>query len=222
VFLQIARTAERGLLDGIFLADNYAGLNEESLKRPFRALDPSVLLAALATHTHHIGLVSTVPALYANPATVAREIASLDHVSKGRAAWNIITSQHDHTLRMFGLDSDLPQSAKYDKAGEFVTIVTQLWESLPPEAIVADAARSAYIDQDLLRPIDFQGRRRPRRHRRVPRPARAVAGRGVRAEQAVRLPVGRRTVHQPLDEAGRTRVLPGREAARGGEVGPRP
>ena len=157
VFLQIARTAERGLLDGIFLADNYAGLNEESLKRPFRALDPSVLLAALATHTHHIGLVSTVPALYANPATVAREIASLDHVSKGRAAWNIITSQHDHTLAMFGLDSDLPQSAKYDKAGEFLTIVTQLWESLPPGAIVADAARSAYIDQDLLRPVDFQG-----------------------------------------------------------------
>jgi FMN-dependent oxidoreductase (nitrilotriacetate monooxygenase family) len=157
VFLQIARTAERGLLDGIFLADNYAGLNEESLKRPFRALDPSVLLAALATHTHHIGLVSTVPALYANPATVAREIASLDHVSKGRAAWNIITSQHDHTLRMFGLDSELPQSAKYDKAGEFLTIVTQLWESLPPGAIVADAARSAYVDQDLLRPVDFQG-----------------------------------------------------------------
>jgi FMN-dependent oxidoreductase (nitrilotriacetate monooxygenase family) len=157
VFLQIARTAERGLLDGIFLADNYAGLNEESLKRPFRALDPSVLLAALATHTHRIGLVSTVPALYANPATVAREIASLDHVSKGRGAWNIITSQHDHTLRMFGLDGDLPQSAKYDKADEFVTIVTQLWDSLPPEAIVADAARSSYVDQDLLRPVDFQG-----------------------------------------------------------------
>ena len=157
VFLQIARTAERGLLDGIFLADNYAGLNEESLQRPFRALDPSVLLAALATHTHHIGLVSTVPALYGNPATVARQIASLDHVSKGRAAWNIITSQHGHTLRIFGLDSDLSQSAKYDKAEEFVTIVTQLWESLPPEAIAADPARSAYIDQDLLRPIDFQG-----------------------------------------------------------------
>jgi FMN-dependent oxidoreductase (nitrilotriacetate monooxygenase family) len=157
VFLQIARTAERGLLDGIFLADNYAGLNEESYKRPFRALDPSVLLAALATHTRHIGLVSTVPALYGNPATVARQIASLDHVSKGRAAWNIITSQHEHTLRIFGLDSELSQSAKYDKAEEFVTIVTQLWESLPPEAIVADAARSAYVAPDRLRPVDFEG-----------------------------------------------------------------
>jgi alkanesulfonate monooxygenase SsuD/methylene tetrahydromethanopterin reductase-like flavin-dependent oxidoreductase (luciferase family) len=98
-----------------------------------------------------------VPALYGNPATVARQIASLDHVSKGRAAWNIITSQHDHTLAMFGLDGELPQAAKYDKAEEFVAIVMQLWQSLPPAAIVADAARSAYIDEDRLRPIDFQG-----------------------------------------------------------------
>ena len=85
VFLRIARTAERGRLDGIFLADNYAGLAEESFKRPFRALSPGVLLAALATHTSHIGLVLTAPALYGDPATLAREIASLDHVSRAAA-----------------------------------------------------------------------------------------------------------------------------------------
>jgi alkanesulfonate monooxygenase SsuD/methylene tetrahydromethanopterin reductase-like flavin-dependent oxidoreductase (luciferase family) len=67
VFLRISQTAERGLLDGLFLADNHAGLNEEPVERPFRALDPSVLPAALATHTQHIGLVPTVPALYGNP-----------------------------------------------------------------------------------------------------------------------------------------------------------
>ncbi len=156
-FVQIARTAERGLLDGIFLADNYAGLAEESLRRPFRALSPGVLLAALAAHTEHIGLVLTAPALYGSPVTLAREIASLDHVSKGRGAWNIITSQHPHSLAILGLDGELPRSAKYDKADEFVTIVTELWESLPPAAIVADATRSAYIDTDLLRPVDFQG-----------------------------------------------------------------
>jgi FMN-dependent oxidoreductase (nitrilotriacetate monooxygenase family) len=156
-FLEIARTAERGLLDGIFLADNYAGLAEESYKRPFRALSPGVLLAALATHTSHIGLVLTAPALYGDPATLAREIASLDHVSKGRGAWNIITSQHEHSLAILGLSGELPRPAKYDKADEFVTIVTQLWGSLPPEAIVADAARHAYIDKSLLRPVDFQG-----------------------------------------------------------------
>jgi len=157
VFLRIARTAERGLLDGIFLADNYAGLAGESFKRPFRALSPGVLLAALATHTSHIGLVLTAPARYGDPVTLAREIASLDHVSKGRGAWNIITSQHEHSLKILGLDGELARSAKYDKADEYVTIVTQLWESLPPEAIVADAASSTYVDAGRLRPVEFQG-----------------------------------------------------------------
>jgi FMN-dependent oxidoreductase (nitrilotriacetate monooxygenase family) len=157
VFIEIAKTAERGLLDGIFLADNHGGLSEESYQRPFRALDPSVLLAALATHTSHIGLVSTVPALYGNPASVARQIASLDHISKGRAAWNVITSQHDHTLKIFGIEAELGQAAKYDKADQFVTIVTQLWDSLPSTAIVADRERSIFVDRDGLQPVDFQG-----------------------------------------------------------------
>jgi FMN-dependent oxidoreductase (nitrilotriacetate monooxygenase family) len=157
VFLRIAQTAERGLLDGIFLADNYAGLAEESFKRPFRALSPGVLLAALATHTRHIGLVLTAPALYGDPATLAREIASLDIVSKGRGAWNIITSQHEHGRKILGADSELARSAKYDKADEYVTIVTQLWESLPTDAIVADAASTTYVDAGRLRPVEFQG-----------------------------------------------------------------
>jgi FMN-dependent oxidoreductase (nitrilotriacetate monooxygenase family) len=157
VFTEIAKTAERGLLDGIFLADNYAGLAGESFKRPFRALSPGMLLASLAAHTSHIGLVLTAPALYGNPATLAREIASLDLVSKGRGAWNIITSQHEHSLRLLGIDSELPRSAKYDKADEFVSIVTQLWESLPPSAIVADAATTTYVDAGRLRPVEFEG-----------------------------------------------------------------
>ena len=156
-FVEIAQTAERGLLDGIFLADNYAGLAGESFKRPFRALSPGVLLATLAAHTSRIGLVLTAPALYGNPATLAREIASLDLVSKGRGAWNIITSQHEHSLRLLGIDTELSRSAKYDKADEFVTIVTQLWESLPPSAIVADPASSTYVDAGRLRPVEFQG-----------------------------------------------------------------
>src|ERR1700712_728458 len=153
-FVEIAKVAERGKLDGIFLADGHAGVGEESFRRPFRSLSPSVLLATLAAHTKHIGLVSTIPALYGNPATVAREIASLDHVSKGRAAWNIITSQGDEVTKMFGLDEPLSQAAKYDKAEEFVSIVTQLWDSLPREALVADKASGNYIDRAKTRPID--------------------------------------------------------------------
>ncbi len=157
VFLQIAQTAERGLLDGIFLADNYAGLADESLKRPFRALSPGVLLAALATHTNNIGLVLTAPALYGDPVTLAREIASLDWVSKGRGAWNIITSQHPHSLAILGAGNEPTGSAKYDKADEYVSIVTQLWQSLPIDAIVADAATSTYVDASRTRPVEFQG-----------------------------------------------------------------
>src|ERR1700733_5560270 len=157
VFIRIAQTAERGLLDGIFLADNYAGLAAESFKRPFRALSPGVLLAALATHTSNIGLVLPAPALYGGPVTPPPETASLDHVSKGRGAWNTITSQHEHSLRILGLDRELARSAKYDKADEYVTVVTQLWESLPPSAIVADPASSTYVDAGRLRPVEFQG-----------------------------------------------------------------
>jgi FMN-dependent oxidoreductase (nitrilotriacetate monooxygenase family) len=156
-FVKIAKIAERGKLDGIFLADGHAGVGEENFRRPFRSLAPSVLLATLAAHTKHIGLVSTIPALYGNPATVAREIASLDQVSKGRAAWNIITSQGDEVTKIFGLDSALSQAAKYDKAEEFVSIVTQLWDSLPREALVADKASGIYIDKAKTRPIDYQG-----------------------------------------------------------------
>jgi FMN-dependent oxidoreductase (nitrilotriacetate monooxygenase family) len=116
-----------------------------------------VLLAAVATHTSNIGLVLTAPALYGDPVTLAREIASLDHVSKGRGAWNIITSQHEHSLKILGLDAELSRSAKYDKADEFVTVVTQLWDSLPPDAIVADAVSSTYVDAGRLRPVEFQG-----------------------------------------------------------------
>jgi FMN-dependent oxidoreductase (nitrilotriacetate monooxygenase family) len=156
-FIQIAKIAERGKLDGIFLADGHAGVGEESFRRPFRSLAPSVLLATLAAHTKHIGLVVTSPALYGNPATLAREIASLDQVSKGRAAWNIITSQGDEVLQIFGLDSALSQAEKYEKAEEFVTIVTQLWDSLPQEAFVADRASGTYIDKAKTRPVDFKG-----------------------------------------------------------------
>jgi FMN-dependent oxidoreductase (nitrilotriacetate monooxygenase family) len=156
-FIQIARTAERGLLDGLFLADNYAGFTPEAYGRPWRAIAPGVLLSALAMHTSHIGLVLTAPALFGDPATLAREVSSLDHVSRGRGAWNIITSQHEHQLAVLGAAGELPRSAKYDKADEYVSIVTRLWESLPPEAITADAARHTYVDRTRLKPVDFQG-----------------------------------------------------------------
>ncbi|WP_144631043.1 NtaA/DmoA family FMN-dependent monooxygenase [Bordetella genomosp. 13] len=156
-FVAAARLAERGKLDGIFMADSTGGLTPEAYRRPWRAIAPSILLAHLAAHTEHIGLVSTVNALYGSPALLAREIASLDHVSKGRAAWNLVSSQHEFAQKMFGLDEELTSDRKYAKAEEFIRIVMGLWESLPADAIVADASRSVYVDPARLRPLRFEG-----------------------------------------------------------------
>ncbi|MDR2032102.1 MAG: NtaA/DmoA family FMN-dependent monooxygenase [Azoarcus sp.] len=162
-FIQIARIAERGKLDALFLAENVGGLGsgypwDEPYHRPWRALDPIVLNAALSQATERIGLVSTTTSLFGHPYTIARQIASINHVSKGRAAWNITTSQAPGVLKTFGVEKGFEQEDRYLRASEFAEIVTRLWDSLPSEAIVADAGRHLYVDKARLRPIDFQGK----------------------------------------------------------------
>ncbi|WP_168735223.1 NtaA/DmoA family FMN-dependent monooxygenase [Pseudothauera rhizosphaerae] len=161
-FIEIARVAERGKLDALFLADNVGALGsaypwDEPFQRPWRALDPIVLHSALSQATRHIGLVSTTTSLFGHPYTVARQIASINHVSKGRAAWNITTSQAPAVLRTFGLEQGFEQEERYRRASEFTEIVTRLWDSLPAEAVVADAANHVFVDRNRLRPIDYKG-----------------------------------------------------------------
>lgn len=157
-YVNIARLAERGKLDAIFLADSHGSLRGESVRRPWRGLDPTVLLAAVARDTERIGLVSTVHAIYGHPFAVARSLASLDHVSHGRAAWNIITSQGPPTLEALGLHDTLDPDTRYEKANEFVEIVTSLWDSLPRSAIVSDTEHDVYIDESRTVPVDYKGR----------------------------------------------------------------
>jgi FMN-dependent oxidoreductase (nitrilotriacetate monooxygenase family) len=153
----IAKLAERGKLDAIFLADSHGSLRGEETRRPWRGLDPTVLLAAIARDTERIGLVSTVHAIYGHPFTVARTLASLDHVSHGRAAWNIITSQNPPTLEALGLTDSLDHDTRYGRAQEFVEIVTGLWDSLPRSAIIGDADHDVYIDESRTVPVDYKG-----------------------------------------------------------------
>ncbi|MDR3323814.1 MAG: NtaA/DmoA family FMN-dependent monooxygenase [Zoogloeaceae bacterium] len=161
-FINIARIAERGKFDALFLADTPAGISghawDEALTRPWRALDPIVLHAALSQATQHIGLVATTTSLFGHPYPLARQIASLNHISKGRVAWNIITSQTPETLQAFGVEKGFEQQERYQRAGEFAEIVTRLWDSLPDDAIVADATNNVYIDPQRLRPIKVEGR----------------------------------------------------------------
>lgn len=156
-FIRIAQVAERGRIDALFLADNPGGLVDEALTRPWRALEPVALLSALSQHTSHIGLVATTSSIFGHPYAVARQIAALDHISKGRAAWNIITSQTPVALAAHGFEKGFGQDERYRRAEEFAEIVTGLWDSLPQAAIVADAARGVFVDETQLRPVDVQG-----------------------------------------------------------------
>ena len=154
-----ARIAEAGKLDAIFMPDSYGGLKaDDPPRRPWRSLDPTVVFSAIAVATEHIGLIATVNSLYNAPYQVARDIASLDHLSRGRAGWNVITSQNANSLDVLGIDTVYERDEKYERAEEFVAIVHQLWDSLPQEAIVADAASHTYADLSLARPVDFVGK----------------------------------------------------------------
>ena len=157
-FTRIAKIAEKGRIDALFLADGPGGLVEESFTRPWRALDPVTLLSALSQSTDHIGLVATTSTIFGHPYVVARQIASLDHISKGRAAWNIITSQTPVALAAYGMEGGFNQAERYARADEFAEIVTGLWDSVPQDAVVADAVRNIFVDEALTRPIDVQGR----------------------------------------------------------------
>lgn len=157
--IALAKLAEETQFDAIFLPDTPAVLGGSFLRKPRRGLDPAVLLAAIARETKHLGLISTASAIHGDPYFVARSIATLNHVSNGRAGWNIVTSQDDETHEALGkpVDAKLDRETRYEKATEFVEIVTGLWDSLPREAIVADRDSDVYIDPSRTRPIDVQG-----------------------------------------------------------------
>jgi FMN-dependent oxidoreductase (nitrilotriacetate monooxygenase family) len=155
--VEVAQLAEKGKLDAVFLADGHGSLSEEASRRPWRGLDPTVLLATIAGQTERIGLVSTIHAIYGHPFQVARQVASLDQVSHGRAAWNIITSQNPATLEALGLEQAIDPDTRYRKADEFVEIVTSLWESFPQSAIVNDKEHDVYVDTSKTIPVDVKG-----------------------------------------------------------------
>ncbi|MEN9707472.1 MAG: hypothetical protein RIS31_1038 [Actinomycetota bacterium] len=157
--IRFAKLAEESKFDAIFLPDTPAVLGNSFLRKPRRGLDPALTLAAIAMNTTHLGLISTAQSLHGHPYFVARAIASLHHISKGRAGWNIVTSQDDHLLEALGMPAGikLDRDERYAKASEFVEVVTALWDSFPKEAIVADKEKDVYIDPALTHPIDYEG-----------------------------------------------------------------
>jgi alkanesulfonate monooxygenase len=161
-YAQITQTAERGKFDLIFLADAAAtrdGPPQVMSRWPqyMAFFDPVTLLSALAAVTEHIGLVATATTSYNEPYNIARRFASLDHISGGRAGWNVVTSSNESEAKNFGRDEHFAHGERYDRAREFVEIVRGLWDSYDDDAFVRDRASSRYFIPEKLHYLDHQG-----------------------------------------------------------------
>lgn len=165
-YVEIARTLERGLFDLAFFADRLAMSDRygENLDVGARygdqdatRLDPILVTSLMAGVTRHIGLGATRSTTYHHPFNIARTFATLDHLSRGRAAWNVVTSVNEGEARNHGLDAHLEHDARYDSAEEFMQIATQLWDSWEPDALVLDAEHGIYADPDKIHRVDFVG-----------------------------------------------------------------
>ncbi|MFB6519343.1 LLM class flavin-dependent oxidoreductase [Streptomyces sp. NPDC056401] len=155
-FQELARTAERGLLDSIFFADGVA-LWGKARYNAVGGFEPLTLLSAIAAVTEHIGLIATVSTTFNEPYNLARKFASLDLISGGRAGWNIVTSGSVDEARNFNRDEHLEHNLRYERAREFLDVATKLWDSWEDDAIVLDKERGVYADTDKLHPAAHRG-----------------------------------------------------------------
>ncbi|HET7399450.1 MAG TPA: LLM class flavin-dependent oxidoreductase [Intrasporangium sp.] len=155
-YVDIARTAERGRLDSIFFADGMA-LHGNVKHNTHSAFEPLTLLSALAASTTSIGLIATASTSYNHPYTLARAFASLDHLSGGRAGWNIVTSAGRDEACNFGLPDRPDHAERYARAIEFVQVAKALWDSFDDDAVVADKASGIFADTDRISPINHRG-----------------------------------------------------------------
>ena len=170
--INVARRLEEGRLDYLLLEDSsyvsnaYGGEFELELRQMSRAPkhDPMPLVAAIARETRHLGLIATANTTYYPPFLLARLISTLDHVSRGRAGWNIVTGGPNQALANFGLDDrvELRDSAsahdlRYDIADEFAELVIKLWDSWEADAVIADREADRYIESAKVHTVDHRG-----------------------------------------------------------------
>lgn len=155
-FQRLAQLAERGKLDSVFFADGLAV--GPRVKHNTQAIfEPITLLTAMAVATEHVGLIATATTGYIEPYTLARGFASLDHISGGRAGWNIVTSAGEDEAANFGIDGIPDHAGRYRRAAEFVDVATALWDSWEDDALVLDESTGIFADPDRVHRIDHDG-----------------------------------------------------------------
>ena len=158
---RFAQTLERGKFDAFFMADHLAVLNMplEALKRSHTvtSFEPFTLLSALAGVTERIGLIATASTTFDEPFHIARRFASLDHISSGRAGWNIVTTSNPQAALNFGREEQMEHDERYRRAREFFDVVTGLWDSFADDAFVRDADAGVYFDPARLHVLEHRG-----------------------------------------------------------------
>jgi alkanesulfonate monooxygenase len=162
-YVEIAQTAERGKFDMIFLADNVCvrEAKMEALSRSAQYIanfEPITLISALAGVTNRIGLTCTASTSYNEPFHVARKFASLDHISGGRAGWNLVTSGMAAEALNFNRDAHYGHAERYERANEFAEIVTALWDSWDDDAFMRDKASGNFFDPAKLHTLNHKGK----------------------------------------------------------------
>lgn len=159
--VRYAQTLERGCFDAFFMADHLAVLNMpmEALKRSatVTSFDPLTLLPALAMVTKHLGLIATASTTFEPAYMVARRFASLDHISNGRAGWNIVTTSNPDAALNFGQKEQMEHAARYRRAREYYDVVTGLWDSWADDAFIRDVDSGIFFDPGRLHTLDHEG-----------------------------------------------------------------
>jgi FMN-dependent oxidoreductase (nitrilotriacetate monooxygenase family) len=154
---ELARKAEAGQFDSIFLADALA-LWDDASYAPHNWLEPITSLAAVARATSHIGLIATASTTYTEPYNLARQFASLDHMSNGRVGWNIVTSWSSAAAGNFGDTSQISHAERYERAEDFMTTINGLWDSWADDAVIDDSKGGQYAVPTKIRPVNHSGR----------------------------------------------------------------
>ena len=158
-YAELARTAERGVLDSIFLPDSPGVAEFRSEFLPGAGIDPLQLLSSVAVATEQVGLIATVSTTYSFPWDVARRLATLDFLSHGRAGWNIVTTVEPASAGNFGDQPHPPADDRYDRAGEYVEVVLKLWDAWEDGAAVMSRQTGQWADPARLHPPRHHGKR---------------------------------------------------------------
>ncbi|MEI9997428.1 MAG: LLM class flavin-dependent oxidoreductase [Rhizomicrobium sp.] len=153
----LAQRAEAAKFDSIFFADGPALADNIKYAARFR-FEPITWLSAIAVATKRIGLIATASTTYSEPYNLARLFVTLDHISHGRAGWNIVTTSAAQAAQNFGLPEHPVHADRYERAREYVDVVTKLWDSWEDGALVADRASGVYVDTDKVHTIDHVGK----------------------------------------------------------------